>query len=196
MADTQKDSQPVGQSKSNEAQVTFSNEVPDPFVPGENQDNELTTCYKVRCRWVLDDRILAAPVCGRPKEGNGFEFVRVHRPTAVLAVEWTASRKGARPQIPKPYMINRPNMVLIKQEYDLDHVDIEGDDKALLSASGTFYYSARDRNQITLSYPKPPYIDVDDGADVAYVLEDTDFEPNITDFGWDSNRMRDAVTRP
>lgn len=191
MADAQQASAPSGQFGT-AAVVIVSGSTPDPDIGQAQNESELVTFFRVRNRYMLDDRILAGAIAAKPgSQTIGFEFIRVAIPTACMVVEWQSWRKGQRPKLPSPYL-GEP--VLLRQELDFDGMEYESDDKLYYLSSGSFYYAWRDRAAMTLSYPVAPYLVLPDTG--AVIVKDGDFIPGILNAGWSDNSSRSAVTQP
>lgn len=189
--------QPIGESSSTGffADLFITASIPEPtLTTGQNED-QLTTYFRMRHRNALDERILAAPICAAPNSQEvTFEFARVSLPTAALAVDWQCWSKGKRPQQPKAFIESTNDIVVLRQELDYDGVEVEGNDQLYFMSAGTYWYAWRKRKQATLSFPVPPYSDLA-GADIhMVVVQPDDFVPNVIDAAWPNPAAQSVVS--
>ena len=191
MAETQFPSADSGITKGTEPEVRYGpGGLPEPS--DNNDETDLITYFRMRNRYILPQGNVGAPVCRAPSEGgDDTAFAIVHLPVAALSVDWQCWRKGARAELPRPYLQDG-NTILLKNEIDLDNVEIEGDDNSYFISAGTILYSFKNRKAITLAYPVPTYLELPKGANI---VNDSDFVPAILNFGWPDNKQSAAVTK-
>ena len=189
---TQKPSIPAQQSSGSEPQITYgAGGLPEPSVPDADSE-ELTTYFRMRNRYVLMQGTLGAPICAVPgSQTEGMAFASVHIPVAALSVEWQSWRKGARSELPRPYLQDG-NTILLKNEIDLDNVEVEGDDNSYFISAGTILYAFKDRSKMTLAYPIPSYIELPPQVNI---VNDSDFVPAILNANWPNNQANNAITK-
>lgn len=188
---TQKTSVPAGVASGTQPDIVYGvGGLPEPA--DGNDETDLITYFRMRNRYILPQGNVGAPVCKAPSEGgDDTAFAIVHLPVAALSVDWQCWRKGARAELPRPYL-GDDNTILLKNEIDLDNVEIEGDDNSYFISAGTLLYSFKSRKAMTLSYPVPTYIELPDKANV---VQDSDFVNRIFNISWPDNRQSAAVTQ-
>ena len=189
----QSNSQSVQQSSASQANVIGGGSPQAPTIQKDANADSLTTFFWMRATWNLNDRILTGAIAKAPSAaGPDTECIRVAKPTARLTVQWASWRKGARAQLPIPY-IGDGNTIFISQELDLDNLEIEGADQNYFISSGSLYYAALDRTQITLQYPQPAYLDIPNNATL--VVDAPDFILNSLNTQWPSNKANAVITK-
>lgn len=190
MPQIQDPSKPVGQSQATAPSILFT----PGGLPAQQVDNdELTTYFRMRSTWYLNDRILAGPIAKAPTApGPDTEFIRVAKPTARLVVDWQSWRKGQRAQLPEPYQ-GDGNTILLESQISLDNLEIEGDAMNYFISSGQLIYGFLDRTKITLAHPLPPYLTLPDASVLVYKVPD--FLDGILNAGWPNPSANTAITQ-
>lgn len=93
--------------------------------------------------------------------GQTAVFCQLTASTLLLVVDWTASKAGAKPQIPDPASKNS-NWVFLYELYEPSHLELDGTGNSVIyRISGCYVYGAKNGNKSQtdyLSWPIPPWM--------------------------------------